>query len=482
MSLRKKIFIFQVLFLLFFLTFHLIALAADCDADEECKEGEICFKGKCIESRGLEVVYPSIEGITPKFVHTRIGDYVNYIFRFSVLIVGIVILGALIVNGLNYLTSFGNPEKLSEAKSGIFSAFLGAIILLSSFILINTINPQLLIVEPEKIKIIAQTKDPGVYVCNHKIDKIEEIMKKYLTGSSKERRKAMDELDEAMGDPAKTKKICFRANSGPFQHFSFKKGSQDHTVFIIPSKKLTEECNPEDENKEIPEDCWIWNYGVVFHEKSNLTGKCQLWPSLQSVAGTAGNNFSIFHKPSSSDYYPEFDFKVKGITVFTKTSPPEGSEGVTLYEGKQYNEIGKEEEEKEKEKTPTPSLKIFPFAFAQEVEAKLAKKSFVPELSADVLKVEKNDLQVSATSSLYQNTRSIDFDPKEDGFLALLLGKGKDDATKDSEYEVCEVREKQDANLMDNSIGRCGCLLGWKALGKCDPCLQKMYVIKGKRI
>ncbi len=93
----------------------------------------------------LEVGYPEIGGIKPETVATGLPEYVKYIFNFAVSFFGLVILGALLWSGFLYLTSVGKPDKLKEAKDRIVSAFLGLIILLSSYIVFTNINPQLVI-------------------------------------------------------------------------------------------------------------------------------------------------------------------------------------------------------------------------------------------------------------------------------------------------------------------------------------------------
>ena len=46
--------------------------------------------------------------------------------------------------GFQYITSLGDPAKLADAKDRIKSAFFGLILLVGSFVILNTINPQLL--------------------------------------------------------------------------------------------------------------------------------------------------------------------------------------------------------------------------------------------------------------------------------------------------------------------------------------------------
>lgn len=97
------------------------------------------------EDRKLEVDYPEIFGIKPETVKTLLPEYAKYIFNFSIAIFGLVVFGVLVKGGALYMTAAGNPSKMTDAKEQISSAFLGLIILLSSYLILTTINPQLVI-------------------------------------------------------------------------------------------------------------------------------------------------------------------------------------------------------------------------------------------------------------------------------------------------------------------------------------------------
>jgi hypothetical protein len=97
------------------------------------------------QDRPLEVQYPEIAGVKPETVSTLLPDYVKYVFNFSIGVFGLVAFSALLWGGFLYLTSAGRPDKLKDARDRIISAFLGLVILLSSYIILTSINPQLVI-------------------------------------------------------------------------------------------------------------------------------------------------------------------------------------------------------------------------------------------------------------------------------------------------------------------------------------------------
>ena len=97
-----------------------------------------------------EVKYPEI-GTKTITKTTSLPEYINYIFSLAIIVGVIVAVGVLIYGGFLYLTSAGKPEQLNDAKSRIFNGFLGLVILLGSYLILNTVNPQLTIIRLEPI-------------------------------------------------------------------------------------------------------------------------------------------------------------------------------------------------------------------------------------------------------------------------------------------------------------------------------------------
>jgi len=112
------------------------------------------------QGRELEIEYPEIAGEQPEQVTTPVTEYFKYIFNFLIWISGIIALIALVVGGVLYLTSAGDPEKLGKARKQILAAFFGIIILLSSYLILRTINPELVSFEmPELEEIVFHPLD-----------------------------------------------------------------------------------------------------------------------------------------------------------------------------------------------------------------------------------------------------------------------------------------------------------------------------------
>lgn len=441
-KLTKKIINKKIVFLLAGLACVLVLAfyASANNATSAATSTDSCGKEqeeKMNSGRPLEIIYPIIPGeIIPKTVNTGLPQYVSYLFKVSVVVIGIIILGALIYSGILYLTSFGNPEKFREAKDRIFSAFLGALILLSAYLIFNTINPQLTILDvpcPETSEPVAV---PGIYLCDYSVNSVSfnnvngasflnGALVDYANGDKEKRTQAVKDLKEVMESKNGS---CFRANHSDNLPKVFNLIS--NTIFAVPGF----------DNANAP----VYDYGIIFHEENNFQGKYS-FPAIYSEIPYPYRPISGF---SSG--------KVRSITVFKKPDPEpdSGSQGIILYQCLNYNKEG-----------------ICPEGVLSPQE-----RFFPTPPGADIYEVDKNNL-----GDLAQETRSIKIDPPG-SYFALLIGK--DNSNKD----FCELIKHNDNNLLDNPIGRCGadCKIisknpdNSKLMKACRPCLNSMIVIKGQ--
>ncbi|MBI5732266.1 MAG: hypothetical protein HY982_02820, partial [Candidatus Magasanikbacteria bacterium] len=101
----------------------------------------ICGKelGVCIPAGHAQT------GITigGKKEYAHLGDYIKTVYTYLVGVGGIVAVVMLIWGGFTYLTAAGSPERISSAKSTIGSSLLGMLLLVGSYTLLYTINPDL---------------------------------------------------------------------------------------------------------------------------------------------------------------------------------------------------------------------------------------------------------------------------------------------------------------------------------------------------
>jgi len=111
-----------------------------------------------------EINYPNVPGALapqdflntapPEDILTLYAVYFIYLFFW---ISGLIAFAVLVYGGVQYMLSTGNPERLVSARNQISGAFFGLLILLSSFVLLNTINPELVSI---RIQTLAPLSDP----------------------------------------------------------------------------------------------------------------------------------------------------------------------------------------------------------------------------------------------------------------------------------------------------------------------------------
>lgn len=73
-----------------------------------------------------------------------LSQYIIAIFNYGLSIAGILAAIVLMAGGLLWLTSAGNPKKVSQAKELIISSIIGLVILFSSYVILVQINPDLI--------------------------------------------------------------------------------------------------------------------------------------------------------------------------------------------------------------------------------------------------------------------------------------------------------------------------------------------------
>jgi hypothetical protein len=93
----------------------------------------------------LDTDYPQVGSADPEKIKGGLTEYVRYIFNFSIAIAALVFFFLLVRAGIIYLTSLGNPERMKKGKDYIISTLFGLFLLLASYLILTTINPQLVV-------------------------------------------------------------------------------------------------------------------------------------------------------------------------------------------------------------------------------------------------------------------------------------------------------------------------------------------------
>jgi len=120
------------------------------------------FLISCVAFRAsaLELSWPSSPG--PEHIilteSTPLPKLVQYFYEWGIALGGFAAFIALIIAGFQYLTSVGRPEAMKEAMDRIQSAIFGLVLLLASWLILNTINPQLTTLRIPSVNFAEQMK------------------------------------------------------------------------------------------------------------------------------------------------------------------------------------------------------------------------------------------------------------------------------------------------------------------------------------
>ncbi|MEK7647330.1 MAG: hypothetical protein AAB378_03125 [Patescibacteria group bacterium] len=104
---------------------------------------------------GYSLLAPLPGYAPPAAGQSLISAYFSALFRFAIVAASILAVIVIIIAGLKYVGAAGNPAVINDAKDQIFWAILGLILALSSWMILNIINPELLELKLE----IKPTKD-----------------------------------------------------------------------------------------------------------------------------------------------------------------------------------------------------------------------------------------------------------------------------------------------------------------------------------
>ncbi|MEK9157933.1 MAG: pilin, partial [Patescibacteria group bacterium] len=82
-------------------------------------------------------------GIPSEGLPTDLGQLIEAIFNWALTIIGFVIFVRFFYAGFKWFTAAGSAPAISEARSMMWNAVYGAIVLFSAYLILNTINPDL---------------------------------------------------------------------------------------------------------------------------------------------------------------------------------------------------------------------------------------------------------------------------------------------------------------------------------------------------
>lgn len=473
-TMKKNLFLIFIIFILLAPASPILAQGTETSTDE---------------GRALEIVYPVLRGEDGEELtlepDTGLPDYVRYVFRFAIAVSGFLILSVMVWNGISYVLSAGSAEKLLNARNGIFASLFGTLILVSAFILFNSINPDLTKLSPIKdLKAVEPVITPGIYLCNYNPGNVQGLIRSYLdldtdSDSLAGRVNAARKLRDIMSnDDGSCYRVKFSANINK-DDLNFTKDNNEKLMFSIPKRIYK---NPEDPNSK---DDWEYNYGIIFHEEDDWKGKC--FPNFLDT------NYESRGDSVTSTPFSGLD-KAKSVTLFEKPERviSSSNRGIILFQCLDHSttkncpsgltgvggELSFSIQNANSYKREVSRGDLGNLAGPTGAEGRTVSGSggmggggsvtIFPDLSEE---------------ERLKGTRSVKIDPEDAYFAIMFSGENYQENSK-----TCEVISKNDNNLLDQPIGQCGkdckkALSDSKEfLRDCIPCLKSMTVVKGNVI
>lgn len=99
-----------------------------------------------------------VEPASGELIAPWIGEYAAGVYKFLLSIVGVLAGVFLLIGGFTYLTAGGSAERVSSAKNKIVNALTGLILAFGSYVILFTINPDLVTFEALRLKAIKTDK------------------------------------------------------------------------------------------------------------------------------------------------------------------------------------------------------------------------------------------------------------------------------------------------------------------------------------
>jgi hypothetical protein len=107
----------------------------------------------------------------PNASSTGIAGFIANFYIFALMISGILAFGAVVYGGIKYATGRGNPSAESDGKSWITSALLGLLLLAGAYVILLTINPNILTLQipglpgltaPSNVTVLGPSSGTGI--------------------------------------------------------------------------------------------------------------------------------------------------------------------------------------------------------------------------------------------------------------------------------------------------------------------------------
>jgi hypothetical protein len=260
-------------------------------------------------TKQLEVDYPAFAHTTPP-TDTSAGlpNYIKYIYMAAIIISGFIALLMIVIAGVRYMASVGSPSKMGDAKDQIYSAILGLAILIGSWLILTTINPQITYLKEANQSAILPDISPGVYACKQRVDMIT---------LWNQRRQAENQTGSQLQQAS--------------QQLNQIKQTIDENCYILPGKSdLKEDFQGQVAFIYLVPAYKTAQYGVIVYESPNFGGKAN------AIYGDAGAGTGIQQMEQPTEWSVS-SVKVSSAMPFILNFNPPSTWKAQLFELTNYN-------------------------------------------------------------------------------------------------------------------------------------------------
>ncbi|MDD4290378.1 MAG: pilin [Patescibacteria group bacterium] len=267
-----------------------------------------------------------------------LGDFLVALYKYLIGLSGIVVVIILILGAFEWVSAGGNQNKIGQAKERIKNAFIGMILLSCSYLILYTINPELINIKPIDIKNIKpvplvdinKTEISGCSLgWSPKAQKTTALSSAVIAGIKK----------QTSMDPCALYAVIHQESGGQIGAFGNDADVANCDIYArraficneykqcCPQKSACEKCRDKVNNKKIHppfdssnfteylDDGYSFGIGltqITFTNESTLcsdkkgfiyAGECVLFESLKTIDG----NLNAFSRAWKKSYCPEGD-------------------------------------------------------------------------------------------------------------------------------------------------------------------------------
>lgn len=124
--------------------------------DASCNStGNTTDNGRCyVKSQPTKLTF----AIGNKQTVLDLGDYIAAVYTYAVSVAGIFAIIMMMIGGFQWMTARDNPQIAQDAKERISNALIGLAITLFAFLVLNTVNPDIVLLRLPKIEVIKRSE------------------------------------------------------------------------------------------------------------------------------------------------------------------------------------------------------------------------------------------------------------------------------------------------------------------------------------